>query len=267
MESLSVLRYIWQHPANCRRRVRAVIDASAFQLRGRLLHRSTIFCRGGVRMKAELHFTSSSKALYSWPPDWNEMTAWARLLQPGDLFVDVGANVGVYSLWAAERGATVIAVEPDAAAADRLESNALLSGFDIEIIRAALDSKPGLAHLTSGLDSVNHLIERATFGSREIVTITLDELLGNRSAWVKVDVEGAERRVLEGATNALSSKRIRGMQLEWNRAADVFYAESRQLVLDIIAQHGYRLYEAQANGTMRPIETPKPDSELFALPS
>ena len=61
-------------------------------------------------------------------PDWTCMQARKRLFGPSTLFVDVGANVGTYSLWAAELGATVISVEPNGEARSQLLENAALNG-------------------------------------------------------------------------------------------------------------------------------------------
>jgi len=55
----------------------------------------------------------SARAVLGNPPDAPEMRAWRRILRPHDLFVDVGAHVGLYSIWALDAGATVIAAESD----------------------------------------------------------------------------------------------------------------------------------------------------------
>jgi FkbM family methyltransferase len=61
------------------------------------------------------------------------MMAWRRILKPGDLFVDVGANVGAYTLWAIDCEARVIAVEPNAETAERLRRNIALNSFEVEV--------------------------------------------------------------------------------------------------------------------------------------
>ena len=50
--------------------------------------------------------------VYGNPPNYPEMVTWRQVLRPADLFVDVGANIGSYSIWAGEMGANVIALEP-----------------------------------------------------------------------------------------------------------------------------------------------------------
>src|SRR5438309_1064711 len=64
------------------------------------------------RLWVDLHRTAAAAVVYANPPDFAEMQAWRRHLRPGELYIDVGANVGTYAIWAAELGAEVIALEP-----------------------------------------------------------------------------------------------------------------------------------------------------------
>lgn len=104
--SFEVVRFIWLHPANKGRRLRQLAAAASFQARGRILRRPTK-ARIGERsfITAELHQTAASRAVYANPPDWPEMLVWRRRLKPRDLFVDVGANVGIYTVYAGDLGA------------------------------------------------------------------------------------------------------------------------------------------------------------------
>ena len=88
-----------------------VIRAIQFQISGRLLHRRTVARLGEhSSLWVDLHRTGASKVVYGNPPDYPEMLVWQQALQSGDLFVDVGANVGSYTIWAADLGAEVIAL-------------------------------------------------------------------------------------------------------------------------------------------------------------
>jgi len=60
---------------------------------------------------ADLHRTAASKVVYTKQPDHPEMLTWRQVLRPGDLFIDVGADIGNYTIWAAELGAEVIALQ------------------------------------------------------------------------------------------------------------------------------------------------------------
>jgi hypothetical protein len=68
-----------------------------------------------------------------------------------------------------------------------------------------------------------------------------------RDAVVKIDVEGAERLVLEGGARALSEKRIDLLQLEWNSCSLSMLGEDRTPVAELLRDHGYEL--------VRPIPT------------
>lgn len=269
-DAVDVARFVYSHPANERRRLRAFGSAVRFQVRGRLLGKRTLTPIGrSAWMWSELHYTASSKAVYANPPDWPEMVVWASRLRARDLFIDVGANVGTYSLWAADHGAKVISVEPDAEARWRLVENAALNGFDFEVHEAALTDRGGEVTMTVGEDSRNRLVvgEAVAAASRRVATTTLDAVLGSRlAAGVKIDVEGAERLVLEGASRALEERRLLCVQLEWNECSVSLLGEDRGPVADLLRRHGYRLYRPDPQGVLVEVREPSFGPDVFALP-
>ena len=237
--------------------------ALAFQARGRLLHKPsrTKIGRRGVLL-ADLHSYGASKAVYANPPDWPEMLVWQQRLSPGDLFIDVGANVGTYTLWAGDLGAEVIAIEPGPSAVERLRRNIALNDFPITVIESAATDHCGTVRIDPGQDTIAHIGE----GRYEVEAVTLDSIIGGRRvAGMKIDVEGAERLVLEGARGALGDQRIRCLQLEWNSTSVEYYGEQRTLVADLLAQFGYCLYRPSDDGTLHPA-TPEIGPDVFALP-
>jgi FkbM family methyltransferase len=218
-------------------------------------------------MWAELHCAAASKVVYANPPDWNEMQAWRRLLRPGDLFVDVGSNVGSYALWAADAGARVIAVEPGPDAANRLRRNVALNDFPIVVRECGLADRPGRLTLSSGHDTTNHLLLDAGAVGDSIEVDTVDNLLGDRFAiGVKIDVEGAERLVLDGARRALEERRIGVLQLEWNARSQRVLGEDRGPVAAILTKHGYELTRPDHRGVLRDTDATGADArDVFAV--
>jgi hypothetical protein len=95
----------------------------------------------------------------------------------------------------------------------------------------------------------------------------LDNLLGDRcAAGVKIDVEGAERLVLEGASRALAERRIGVLQLEWNAMSQRVLGESRASVADLLARHGYRLARPDHHGLLQPTQAvPVSTRDIFAV--
>ena len=133
-----VVKFVWTHPSNQGHRVRALVRAIDFQVRGRVLRKPTLTTLGERScVWARLHHSGTSKVVYANPPDHPEMLVWRRFLQPRDLFIDVGANAGSYTIWAAELGADVIALEPAADTFALLLENIALNGYRVETIQAA----------------------------------------------------------------------------------------------------------------------------------
>ena len=203
--------------------------------------------------------------IYANPPDHHEMLAWRNHLRPGDLFVDVGANIGSYAIWAAELGAEVIALEPAEDTFSLLEENVALNDYPIKTIRAAAGARPGTARFTTGRDCVNRLDPH---GNAEIAVVTVDSIIGNRTvAGMKVDVEGFEIDVLRGCEQALSEHRVRLIQLEWNRTSIQAVGTDRGPVADLLAKYGYSLYRASSDGSLELLTDLSFRSDVFARPS
>lgn len=242
-------------------------SAVRFQLRGRLLHRRTL-ATIGTRSKlwAELHFTSSSRAVYANPPDWPQMLVWMRHPLADGLFVDVGANVGLYSLLAAELGAQVIALEPGRDAHLRLVENAALNGYAIDARRVVAADRPGELRFTQDRDAVNRIAKEGEVGE-SIAAVTLDDLLdGRTAAGVKIDVEGFERLVLHGASRALAERRIGLLQLEWNPHSVEALGEDREPVARLLSDAGYELLRPDWSGTLGTATDPEMGEDVFARP-
>lgn len=139
-------------------------------------------------------------------------------LTRGSTFVDVGANVGVYTAWASRcvgENGRVIAFEPMPATRDNLKrvvaGNAL---GNVLIVPKALGAAPGAVKLwavphASGLTSAVAPADPATATPLDVPMSTLDDELaaagGPTVALVKIDVEGYEMAVLEGSVRTLSS--------------------------------------------------------------
>jgi len=260
-----VVTFIWRHPANRRQRVRALCRAVRFQIRGRVLRKPTVARLGNrSQILAVLHRTSAAKVIYANPPDYCEMLAWRRVLRPGDVFIDVGSNVGVYAIWAAEKGADVVALEPALDTFRLLKKNITLNGYRVHAINAAAGSVSGTTRFTSGQDSVNHFDPSGTV---EIPVVTLDTVIGDRAvAGVKIDVEGFELDVLRGCVRALSERRILLIQLEWNSTSLSAVGTDRRPLADLLSACGYGLYRPDGSGALVPLTDLNFGPDVFARP-
>jgi FkbM family methyltransferase len=240
------------HPSHRGHRAAAIGRTVKYELRTSLMGRPSVIPLGDqskiVAYKGE---TNSPHAVVRNPPNWPDMLVWKRELVPGDLFVDVGANIGVYSVYALELGAEVIAVEPVPHNAARVRENAALNGYTLDVVERVLTDAPGIARMTTQYDSMNHIAGEGEDGI-DVAATTLDELLGERVvAGMKIDVEGAEELVLRGGARALGEQRIRLLQLEWE-VSPWMGIDSREALQRLLEDAGYGLYIAGRDGRLSP---------------
>jgi FkbM family methyltransferase len=192
------------------------------------------------------------------------MLVWRQVLRPGDLFLDVGANIGSYTIWACDLGAECVALEPAQDTFALLLENVTLNGYPVQAIQAAAGEFCGTARFTNGRDCINHLDAE---GEVETAVVTIDSIIGNRTvAGMKVDVEGFEMGVLRGCEQALSEHRLRLIQLEWNSASEAATGRDRQPVADLLEKFDYKLYRPDRYGTLVPVEDVSFGNDVFAAP-
>jgi FkbM family methyltransferase len=264
----SVVKFILQHPANSDQKVSALLSAMKGRLAMALAEGKAIeINRDGITMRVRQGDTSALRALYAWPPDQAEMLAWKRLLTDGDLFVDVGANAGVYSLWAATCGATVIAFEPDERICQTLKVNASLNGFDIALHTVALSDSDGELSFSTDRGAANRIAMAVDHDVTMVQTRRLDDILPREHIrGMKIDVEGFEMAVLRGSRTILEQKRVDAIQLEWNALSLDAMGHKRGAVADFLEDLGYQLFRPDANGHLEPVtDANVPGSDVFAL--
>lgn len=145
-------------------------------------------------------------------------TAFRAAVFPGAVVLDVGASFGLYSIGAARRGAAVVAFEPGSGTAGLLREHLRLNGVpQVEVVDAAVTDSDGRQEFWEQATSLGASLSRAAaeagapfvegrLVAREVRALTLDAFCEERGSWpdvVKIDVEGAEARVLRGATRLL----------------------------------------------------------------
>ncbi len=148
-----------------------------------------------------------------------------RLTEPGDLALDVGANVGYFSGLLALRAGEVIAFEPNPHLVRFLEGNRRRwgpSGKKVHVDHRAVSDRCGTAllHLPAAFASNYGVATLATSGeddleSIEVVTVALDEVVAGRPVGLlKIDVEGHELAALHGARETLARRLVRHIIFE-----------------------------------------------------
>ena len=161
--------------------------------------------------------------------------AWLDTIEPGSILLDVGANVGMYTILAAKaKKAIVYAFEPESQNYALLNENIHANGLSAQVTAycAALSDHSGLNKLylsefslASSCHSLGEevgfdLKPRAAAFTQGAVSFSLDEMVENGMLpipnYIKIDVDGFEHKVLLGAQNTLSSAQVKSIIVELN---------------------------------------------------
>jgi len=179
-----------------------------------------------------------------------------RLMQPGALAVDAGANIGYMTALMALRAGPqgrVLAFEPHPALVHLLQANLARLGTlagAVETHAVALSDRSGEAELlepagfeqNEGLASLSPQGNSAESKSLRVKTVRLDEALGQRHVTLlKLDVEGHEEAVLRGAAAAIKERRITHILFEEHSGPDSAVCRLLQAAGYTIFQIGWRL--------------------------
>lgn len=175
-----------------------------------------------------------------------------KRLCDGDRFLDVGANVGLYSCLVGDRlgDERIIAVEPFPPNADRLEANLERNEIDAEVRRIAVSDQEGSECLRTVGDKAGtgeHTLlkasERSQLEERGRLDVEVrpgDQLVGDDPPTVaKIDVEGAELRALRGLSRLLSDDGCRLVYCEVHPTSLAERGNSVTDVRDYLREYGF----------------------------
>lgn len=203
-------------------------------------------------------------------------------LRPGDTFLDIGANIGLYTLAAARRvgrHGRVHAFEPCSQTFERLTDNVQLNDLrNVTCHQVALSFENARASLTlanGGFDAWNSLGKPymgETTGCEMVTTVTLDSFarehgLTSRNCALKIDVEGWENQVLTGAEQFLAQDDAPLLCVEFTEEAAVLAGSSCAELYRTLERLGYRLFNVSSQaGELRPFPLPEhfPNVNLLA---
>ncbi len=259
MISWQVLKYIWTHPSNRQRKLRAVGESVYWQVEKRLTKRSRdLKVFNGMKLRCYPNSRGAAMMIYSggWY-DYDDMDFVRRYLRPGDAVLDIGANIGVYTLLSASIiGPTgkIVAYEPNGESFERLLENIKINGLEnrVDARRVAVGETRGSVKFHKKQDVSNRIAHAGESAKEpdafeEVPCVVLDEELRQTPFTLgKIDIEGAEMMAFRGATQMLreGNPPVWLMELK-DRLLRPFGTSARE-VADLLDQSGYQLatYEA-----------------------
>jgi FkbM family methyltransferase len=209
--------------------------------------------RGGIKMELDTSDFLQREIFVSGDFEPNVRREILRILKPGDLFLDIGANVGFFSLLAAKAvGHTgkVYAFEPAPKARDALRRNLALNHIqNVTTVALALSDSPGRRALfldarnNSGASSFNRSPHSGE--AMEVELDTYDRFASQNTlsipALIKLDVEGAEVQVLRGMQALLSRTDRPPVVLEVSEWSLKQMGSSKDELFALMLGHGYKV--------------------------
>ena len=239
----------------------------------------------GHRLRLDCRVSGHCWTFFSGKYDDEKRSALLSFLRPTSIALDVGANIGFYTvpmaIRAKEIGSRVIAMEPVASNAEWLRYNLALNGcLDVtQVLEVALGNECGQIEIVLADDfAAGGAVGNATFGSRELYgpqfrrTVvqreTLDRIWHDR--WridiIKLDIEGHEIKFLEGGRATISAHRP-VLLIELNRMHhEIRGIDFDTAILSLLPEH-YIFAELRAGGVAQISNLAEcSDTDFLAVP-
>ncbi len=175
------------------------------------------------KLLIEKGMSSAELQLFTGLYDFGEMLFLLHALHEDDLFIDVGANVGVYTVLASSvKACRSISIEPVPGTFLHLENNIAINhiGSRVKALNIGVSEKSGVLKFTKNFNSALNHVEFEDKGSQDVINVevdSLDHLLEKESPFIlKIDVEGFETMVISGAREVLKKESLKAIIIELN---------------------------------------------------
>jgi FkbM family methyltransferase len=245
----NLLKFLWFHPLNRNDRLVSLWRVISLQIASRIINGPIMLpFVNGTYLLTSHGMTGATGEWYCGLREYEDMGFLLHVLQPGDLFVDVGANIGSYSILAGScQGVNVLAFEPIPSTFYWLQKNIKINALDNQVsaINIGLAEQKDTINFSLNLDILNHILlkNEKNFPSIEIDVQTLDNVLKEKNPTViKIDVEGYESQVLAGAQNIINNPSLIAVIVELNGSGKR-YGKDDNDIHKLLIRKGFDSYQ------------------------
>lgn len=200
------IRFLRQHPLTRDQVGAALWRIARYQWQTRTRDETIVPWIGPTKLAVRRHMKGASGNIYAGLHEFADMGFLIHLLRGGDAFIDVGANVGSWTVLASALcGAKTLAIEADPQTAALLRRNIAVNNAaaKVTIAQVAVSDHTGTITFTKGLDTTNRLARAEDTEIQEVACQRLDDIAPADPVMIKIDVEGAEESVVRGAAETL----------------------------------------------------------------
>ena len=239
--SLRTVNFILNHPLSSKNKPAAFYRFLSWQIRSRLLGTPVAYdFVNSSQLLVYPGMTGATGNIYAGIHEFYDMGFVLHALRDTDLFVDIGANIGSYTVLAGSSiGANCISIEPVPSTFTHLLENVRLNNIEAkaECLNIGLGKDNGTLRFSADEDTMNHVVADSEDckNHTEVEVKSLNDILNGRIPRViKMDVEGWEANVIAGAHNVLSKEEPLAMLMEFGLGERYGFDEEKlyQEILD-----------------------------------
>ncbi len=228
------LGFIQQHPLAKRHLFIAYTKAMSWQIKAMFIKNPVALkFIDGTKFFAKRGLTGITGNIYTGLHEFEDMAFLLHFLRSEDVFFDVGANVGSYTILAAGvRKSTTISFEPIPETYAMLKKNVELNQLHelVNCENKGVGKEEGQLNFIADEDTTNHIAIIGDVNSISIDVVPLDSFYPQyKPALIKIDVEGFETEVLNGATNILADPTLKSVIIELNGSGERYGFDERKI--------------------------------------
>ena len=244
----NILKFIFTHPLSSKNKWAALKRFLKWQLGTRFFPVPVVFpFVGSSKLIVEKGMAGATGNIYAGLHEFEDMAFTLHVLRQNDLFADVGANIGSYTVLAsAVAGSKSIAIEPVPSTFTHLKNNISINNIEqlVKLVNGGVGSANAKLQFTRDQDTVNHVITDGEDHENaiEVQVSTLDDICKDDiPLLVKMDVEGFELEALKGAQNILRNDGLQALIIELNGSCRR-YGVTEQEIHQYILSFGFNPY-------------------------
>ena len=258
-----ILKKIFYHPLTKKQRTRSILNFFFYNISRFFNNKIDIIVPWVENSKLIIGKADIQLrwCVYTGMSEFEDMFFLLHTLKKNNLFIDVGANVGSYTILASKViGANSICFEPINNTSIRLKNNLTINEIDklTTLINKAVGSKIGKLYMSARTDTGNVTnrvyldddIENSNLIEVEVTTLDC-EIKTEKEYIIKIDVEGYEHEVIKGNHKVLKDSKLIALIIENNKSSD-FYNYKREEIHELIMS--FNLFPIMYNPFTRKIE-------------
>ena len=250
-ELIKVLKSIINHPLNKRKKLKAIFRFIKWQIVSRLNNKpiKKLFVNNTFLL-VKKGMTGATGNIYNGLQEFQEMSFILHSLNENDVFIDVGSNIGSYTLLSSGViGAKSISIEPVPSTYNSMLQNIEINNLESRVrpLNIGLSHKKGNLLFTSNEDAENHVISNKNIKHQstniDVQVDTLDSIAKHiNPTIIKIDVEGYEWNVLQGGIKTFKNHHLLAVIIETNRNGKR-YGFSDKMINKWMVDYGFTAFD------------------------